>query len=129
VTKSPSLKEELARTRQAIPKVEAMALPVLKRNQEAAATACVDDTNLPSSLEDERAWLRAEKQRMQNEGVAPADNAGNGADPSDLPSSLEEERAWLQAEKLRLQKEQDDVARALAEAGEAVTMGMGMGSV
>jgi len=47
--------------------------------------------------------------------------------PSDLPSTLEDERAWLRAEKRRLQKEQDDVARALAEAGQPAGMGMGMG--
>jgi hypothetical protein len=92
VTKSPSLKQELERTRQAAPKLETMARPELKGDGRAAPAAASDPMN-----------------------------------PSDLPSTLEDERAWLRAEKQRLQKEQDDVARALAEAGQPAGMGMGMG--
>ena len=83
-------KQELERTRQAVPKLETMARPELKGNGRPAPTS--DPMN-----------------------------------PSDLPSTLEDERAWLRAEKRRLQKEQDDVARALAEAGQPAGMGMGMG--
>eukprot|EP01043_Picozoa_sp_COSAG02_P018398 COSAG02_NODE_858_length_16456_cov_7.419698_13_plen_740_part_00 len=94
VTKSPTLKQELERTRQAVPKLETMARPELKGNGRAAPSATSDPMN-----------------------------------PSDLPSTLEDERAWLRAEKRRLQKEQDDVARALAEAGQPASMGMGIGSL
>ena len=93
VTKSPSLKQELERTRQAVPKLETKARPELKTNGRATAATNVDTSD--------------------------------GMNPSDLPSTLEDERAWLQAQKQRLQKEQDEVQRALAEASQPATMGMG----
>ena len=123
ITKSPSMKQEMDGTREAAKKVITMERPELLGDTAAVATPPPDESDLPSTLESERAWLKAERARMKAEGTLP--DEGEFDD-----QRLADERAWLAQEKYKVQNEQDEIARALAEATAPMSGGgaTGMGA-
>ena len=96
----PTLEQELAGTRRAAPKLDTAGQGRLEtRDAGTRSPSGADGADLPSSLAEEREWLRAQKR-------------GRGA--AEPPSSLEEEKEWLRAEKRKQQGEgQQEKASAL----------------
>ena len=96
----PTLQQELAGTRRAAPKLDTAGQGRLEtRDAGTRSPSGADGADLPSSLAEEREWLRAQKRR-------------GAAEP---PSSLEEEKEWLRAEKRKQQGEGQQESALQAE--------------
>ena len=97
----PTLEQELAGTRRAAPKLDTAGQGRLEtRDAGLRRPSGADGADLPSSLAEEREWLRAQKR-------------GRGA--AEPPSSLEEEKEWLRAEKRKQQGEGQQESALQAE--------------